>query len=174
MIIPPTACRHALCTSHQLRELTYLEQQYQQGMARDLKRLLLEMKAAEVRARAQQQTCPHCRERRVRRTLRRAPGRPPSPSHWPTAQPRVCLKVYLESSLGQGQLRGIPGLTPLDHLSNLSALRIHNRPRDAPNIGVAAPQQRHARHLNGGRMMGNHGIEERAIKGPLLSELIWR
>jgi len=35
-------------------------------------------------------------------------------------------------------LCGVPRLAPLDHLANLSALRIHNRPRDAPNIGVAA------------------------------------
>ena len=39
-------CRHALCNIHHLRELTYLEEQYGQTWAKDLKDLLREMKAA--------------------------------------------------------------------------------------------------------------------------------
>jgi transposase len=46
-----TACRHALCNVHHLRELTFLEEQYPQGGATDLKALLREMKAATDHAR---------------------------------------------------------------------------------------------------------------------------
>src|SRR5258707_1167830 len=46
-------CRHALCNIHHLRELTFLEEQYAQTWATDLKRLLLDMKVAVEQARAQ-------------------------------------------------------------------------------------------------------------------------
>ncbi len=46
-----TTCRHALCNIHHLRDLTFLEEQYQQGWATDLKALLLQMKGAAERAR---------------------------------------------------------------------------------------------------------------------------
>ncbi len=47
-----SGCRHALCNIHHLRELTFLEEQYAQTWAKDLKALLREMKAATDRARA--------------------------------------------------------------------------------------------------------------------------
>ncbi len=47
-----TTCRHALCTIHPLRELTFLQEQYQQTWAADLKALLLEMKQLVDQARA--------------------------------------------------------------------------------------------------------------------------
>lgn len=47
-----TTCRHALCNVHHLRELTFVEEQYDQLWARDLKDLLLEMRTATERARA--------------------------------------------------------------------------------------------------------------------------
>ena len=41
-----------LCNIHHLRELTFLEEQYHQGWAKDLKALLLAMQAAAEQARA--------------------------------------------------------------------------------------------------------------------------
>jgi transposase len=48
-----TNCRHALCNIHHLRELTYLEEHYQQAWATALKGALREMKVATDEARAQ-------------------------------------------------------------------------------------------------------------------------
>lgn len=52
-----TMCRHALCNIHHLRELTFVEEQYDQVWAKDLKDLLREMKAATDAAREQHDTC---------------------------------------------------------------------------------------------------------------------
>ena len=51
-----TTCRHALCNVHHLRELTFVEEQYHQPWASDLKELLLEMRSVAEQARAQGQT----------------------------------------------------------------------------------------------------------------------
>jgi transposase len=50
---PYATRRHALCNVHHLRELTFLEEQYHQTWAKDLKALLREMKAATEQARMQ-------------------------------------------------------------------------------------------------------------------------
>ena len=65
-----TPCRHALCNIHHLRELTFIEEQYQPGLGQDLKALLLEMKAATEQARAQgQRQLLRSAVRRLRRPL---------------------------------------------------------------------------------------------------------
>jgi transposase len=48
-----TACRHALCNVHHLRELTFVDEEYHQAWAGDLKALLREMRAVAERARTQ-------------------------------------------------------------------------------------------------------------------------
>jgi len=55
--------RHALCTIHHLRELTFVEEEYHQAWATDLKALLLEMKAAVEQARARGDERPSAAER---------------------------------------------------------------------------------------------------------------
>jgi transposase len=52
-----TACRHALCNVHHLRELTFLEQEYHQAWAADMKALLRALQAATDQARCRGQ--PH-------------------------------------------------------------------------------------------------------------------
>jgi transposase len=47
------ACRHALCNVHHLRELTFLQEEYHQAWASELKGLLQAMRTAADQARAQ-------------------------------------------------------------------------------------------------------------------------
>jgi transposase len=60
-----TQCRHALCNIHHLRELTFLEEQDHQTWAKDLKGLLLAMKAAVAQARTQGESALPVAERRA-------------------------------------------------------------------------------------------------------------
>src|SRR5262249_5345737 len=46
------ACRHALCTAHHLRELTFVDEERHQAWAGKLKALLCEMRTAVEQARA--------------------------------------------------------------------------------------------------------------------------
>jgi len=48
-----TACRHALCNVHHLRELTFLEEEYTQAWAGALKEVLRQMRTAAEQARTQ-------------------------------------------------------------------------------------------------------------------------
>jgi transposase len=48
-----TACRHALCNVHHLRELTFVEEEYHQAWAGELKALLRAMRTVAERARTQ-------------------------------------------------------------------------------------------------------------------------
>jgi transposase len=48
-----TRCRHALCNVHHLRELTFLEEEYHQAWAGELKDLLQQMRSVAEQARAQ-------------------------------------------------------------------------------------------------------------------------
>ncbi|MEO7003270.1 MAG: IS66 family transposase [Ktedonobacterales bacterium] len=85
-----TGCRHALCNVHHLRELTFLEEQYQQTWATDLKALLSEMRAAVEQARTHGQTqLPTAQHdafvARYEQTL--AHGRAANPPH-PPPEPR--------------------------------------------------------------------------------------
>jgi transposase len=60
-----TRCRHALCNIHHLRELTFLQEQYHQTWAKDLKGVLLAMKAAVAAARTRGELALPAAERRA-------------------------------------------------------------------------------------------------------------
>ena len=89
-----TACRHALCNVHHLRELTFVEEQEQQPWAKDLKALLLEMRMAAEYARAQGLACLPATQRtdfraRYERILRTGHAANPPPPQRPKQRGRV-------------------------------------------------------------------------------------
>ena len=111
-----TACRHALCNIHHLRELTFLEEQYHQPWAKELKGLLLEMKAAVTQARARgDQQLPEAERRAfvahyedllaAGRAANPPPERPPRQRGRVKQSPACNLLERL--SLGQGEVLGI-------------------------------------------------------------------
>jgi len=53
-----TACGHALCNAHHLRELQFIEKQFEQAWANDMTELLLEIKAAVEETRPQDASLP--------------------------------------------------------------------------------------------------------------------
>jgi transposase len=67
-----TACRHALCNVHHLRELTFVEEEEHQAWAKDLKEVLLAMRTAADLARAQGWMQVPSRQQSVFRTQYRA------------------------------------------------------------------------------------------------------
>jgi transposase len=108
-----TSCRHALCTIHHLRELTFLEEQYHQTWAHELKELLRQMKAATEQARAGGATrLPQAeRDRFVARyaalltTGLAANPPPPRPPHQRGQQKQSPARNLLERLwLGQGEV----------------------------------------------------------------------
>jgi transposase len=82
-----TACRHALCNVHHLRELTFVAEEERQAWAKELKDLLLAMRAATEHARRQgwtqvlerQRTAFHRQYRELLRRGRLANPPPDSP-----------------------------------------------------------------------------------------------
>jgi len=108
-----TACRHALCNVHHLRELTFVEEQYQQPWAKELKDLLLEMRTATEQARAQGQARLPAAQRaaltaRYERLLALGLAANPPPKHDPRRRGRIKqspVRNLLERLwLGQGQV----------------------------------------------------------------------
>lgn len=108
-----TTCRHALCNIHHLRELTFLEEQYQQTWAKDLKELLREMKTATDQARATEAAqLPQVERNRfvaryedlLARGLAANPP-PPRPAHHPGRQKQSPARNLLERRwLGQDEV----------------------------------------------------------------------
>ncbi len=86
-------CRHALCNVHHLRELTFVEEQYNQPWAKNLKTLLLEMRTATEQAREQGQPCLPASQRdalvgRYERLLALGLAANPPPQHHPRRRGR--------------------------------------------------------------------------------------
>jgi transposase len=92
-----TACRHALCNVHHLRELTFVEEEYHQAWAKHLKTLLQEMRAAADQARSQglaavpstQRAALRARYRQLLATGLAANPPPPTPQRRPGQRGRL-------------------------------------------------------------------------------------
>src|ERR687895_111103 len=110
-----------------------------------------------------------------------------NPSTSPMAQPvkqcAVALKASLFSDvsvpcieilLSRKRLLAlrVPLPAPPLHLRDLPLLGVYDGPGDLLYLGVRAVLQRHARHVYGRLVVGDHVVDERLVEGVLVRQLL--